>query len=898
MPIVELEDGQRLEVIPAEGQSLEQAVDDAVSAMSSSQGAGQMGRRQPIRQRPERFELSEAAGTLGQGAVTGLSRVAGAPVDLAAGALNLIPGVDIQRPVGGSEQISGAAGRFALPDEVRPALRPFARAGEVIGESLPIAAAPLVAAQAIRPAAQAGRMLSTPSTQGIAGTVVESARQAPGTFAGVETAGILGAAQGAAAAEALAPGNRLIGAGAEVAGGILTPGALASRVFGPASDQLRRGAASITEQGLQKAAGREISGVLDRAGEDPAEVAASLRRQNPYGLTSASMTESPTLTALERSLISKDPAASNALTQQYREAKAALNNEIVEAIREGSPEAFRAASQARQRYFESLVDERIALAERRSQGASEALAPDTPDAPAAAGPAVRAELDAAKADARKMETELWGKIPKKSAVPTDNLLDSHTRAREGLLVDDGQELPAPIESFVNRVMRQREGRTNQSRDITAGEMLSLRSQALEMAREMRGGANPKAGMARRLDIIADGVLADLSSLSGQEVDAARSFSRVLNEKFGPLRSVMGTTSSGGQQTPPELALQRSIGAGGQRGALAARQQREAVQPIETEFTSQIANAQRIEEVPRQQEQYVRGLIANTFNVNSGRVNPDKLAQFRRQNRELLQQFPELDQATASAESAERFAAQSVRKLNELKRNAERSTFARVASVENPSEVFASAIRGSNPVRDVGRMFTLARKGGDEAIRGARSSFLESAMNQASDAQGFIDGQRFNEIIDRHATAAVNNGVMSRQQVDQLKKVGDIAAQVRRTLTSDRRLEEQINNPSAMFDLFVSIAGANAGAASTLGKASGASLVVAGRTAARFRDWLIRAPNIKVANVVGELMENPKQLAAMLSQPNTARQRRSRDRQVNAFLIQMGLTGEEDDAETP
>ncbi|HEY7823652.1 MAG TPA: hypothetical protein VIG24_12495 [Acidimicrobiia bacterium] len=891
-------DGVRFEsdgpLSESELEELAQSVPQQASQGRAMSGAGQMGRRQFPQQSPDRFTVGEAAGTLGQGAVAGLAEVIGAPVDVLTAGANLIPGVDIERPVGGSEQLKQAAGRFSLPDDVRPALRPFAQAGRVIGGSAPIAAIPFgMAAQPAR----AGAMLPTPSTQGMLSTAAETARQAPRQFAMTEAASAGGAAAGAAGAEALFPGSMPAAIVGEVAGGIASPTAIMARTMGRLSDDFRRGFDTLTPEGIERATGRELQGLLERAGEPPLQVSARAARENPFGLTSAALTESPTLTALERSLISKDPAASNALLEQYRVSKAALNDEIIEAIRSGSPEALRGAAQARQRYFEDLVDARIALAETRAQGAADAIRPATADSPSAAGPAVRAEIEAARADARAMETELWEQIPQDVEVPTDSTIESYRRAREGLLVEDGESLPAPIEGFVNRAIRTAEGQSNQG-GITAGELLTLRSRALRLARDARSGMNPNPDLARRLDILADGIVGDLESVPGQAVDAARSFSRVLNERFGPVRQITGTSAGGGEMTSPELALQRSIGQGGPRGAVAARQQRESVEPIRTEFT-EMPETLRPQNVTAEQEQYIRGLLENTINVSSGRVNPDRLATFRRQNRDLLAQFPELDQATATAEAAERFAGRSVRALNDLRKSAETSAFARVAAVENPAEVFRSAIRGSNPNRDVARLFTLGRRGGPEAAAGARASFLESALEQSKDSSGFIRGDEFKQILERHATAAVNNGVMTQQQVRQLERVADVAEQVRRTMTSGQRLEEQISNPSAMFDLLASIAGANVGGMSALGQAAGAPIVLAGRGASAARNMLIRAPQLKVENFLIEALKDPQKLSWMLAQPTTARQRRMRDRQVNAFLVQIGLTeGAQDDAETP
>lgn len=872
MTVVDIEGIGRVDVTPGPGQSLEQAVDEIVSM-----------------QRPdaaESFTAGEAATATASGFNRGVARTLGAPVDLVNAGLSAV-GLGSDRPVGGSDFLIDQMQDVGIGRDVRPAVRPFQVAGEVAGAGASMAAVPLAAA---RVPAAAGQALATPSTTGAVRTIVDTAARNPGRFAATELSATGGAAVGGGAAAAAFPGNNVAQVAGEIAGGVTSPTAIVTRVAGRISDDFRRGFQTLTPAGQEAAAGREIRGLLTRSGEDADDVAATLAGGSEFGLTSAAASESPTLLALERSLITKDPQASNILREQYEAARGNLNETLAAAVRSGNPDAFRAAAQARRDYFDELVQARIALAEQRSQSATDALAPRAPGAPAAANSNVRNELADALSDAREMERQLWQQIPDDVQVTAEGSIAAVARASEGLLPTETLPVPAEIRTFLDDLSR----RGANGEPITSGEMVRLRSRALAFARDARGAVPPQADVARRLDIIADGALQDLSQVPGTAVDAARSFSAVLNERFtaGPAGRLLGLNRSGGDRVAPELALESTVGQGGPRGSLAAQRQRDAVEPIRTDFVEQLPTL-RPETITAEQEQFVRGILSSAVNANTGRVSPDRLNSLRRRNAELLDQFPELRDATATAEQAERVASSTVRALNERARSAQRAAFSRVAEVEDPSVAFTRSMASDNPTRDVGQLFSLARRGGEEAQQGARSAFIDAIVRR-SESGGYPDGAAIRDILRRHGQQAVDQGVMTQAEIQGLNRVADEADKVRSALGSNRRLEQEVANPSAMFELLASIAGANVGAASGLAQASGSSLILAGRGAAAARNALLRVPQIRVENVLAEALSDPQTMARLLQQPGNARQRRQIERQLNAFALQAGFTLEEDE----
>lgn len=878
MPTVDIEGIGKVSVEPAEGQTLAEAVDEIVAMQPQS----------------NRFSVGDAGREFARGANRAVAGIAGAPVDLMNAALGRgerflrggsapefgEPVFPVDRPFGGSESIRSlmdSAGMTTRRSE-NPDLAPFGVAGEVIGGGTLVAGAPLVGAA--RGAVAADNVLAP---------VINAARQNPGQFAAAETVSNVGAGIGGAGAAALAPdspGARMVG---EMAGGLSPTAMLLRSTNGIGSEIKRNLEALTTEAGRERAAGAELRRVLENQGEDPNAIAALAGQANPAGLPTAALTESPTLTALERTLIqSGDNASRNAINEQYRAARESLNADLARLEQSGNPEALRVAAQARSERYGALLDARIALAEQRAQRATEGVLPDSPDSPAAANVRVRQELDAARSEARQMENSLWERIPQDVEIAPRNTLEAAQEARGGLLVDDGETLPAPVESFLNRAQRLAEAGGNGA-PITSGELLTLRSRAQELARQYGGGATPNLDMARRLRIVADGATEDLAGLP--QAAEARAFSAEFNRRFGPVRSITGSQRSGLPSTAPELTLRSTLGQGGDAAAVAARQQREAVVPI-----GDMPPTQRAETIGREQEQYIRGLLRDAVDPNTGRVSAARLARFRERNRQLLEQFPNLRAATETAEQAERFAASTVRALRDRERQMQQTAFARVAGVEDPSVAFSRAMTSDNPSRDVAQLLNLARRTGE--VDGARSSFVSALVDQAVDRSGNLNGERFLELLNRHSARAVSSGVLSTEQLFLLNRIGRDAERLYAARTSPLRAEEEIANPSGTIDLLASIAGANAGSMSALGRASGAQLVVAQRGAAAARRLLGRTPQARITNVVTEALRDPQEMRALLVSPQNARQRRAATRQLNAFLIQMGIPTGEDDAENP
>lgn len=825
------------------------------------------------------------------GVNVGLANVLGAPVDVANALVGRVRGAMQPGHVPGQAPRSMAAAEPALGsahlrrlltemgagyqslEELPSSVRPLARAGEVVGESLPFAAAPLAAA---RTGAKGG-MLTRP--------MLEAARRNPGAFAATEMGGAVGAGMGAGAAETLFPGSRAAGMAGEVAGGVLSPVGRLTSAVRTANDSFRRISSTLSKSGRQSQAAKSLSEAIVSAGEDPAMLASGLGAPGDVpglDLTSAQKTASTALTGLEQKLARDIPELGNRLRERLRRTTEGFNRAYASAVEGGDSALLRTVSQERARWFSSLVEARVSAAEKRAFDETVGLRPTK--GRGEAGQTARGILEDALGDAREAERALWGDVPRDVQVPTDSLTGSYNVSREALLAEEA--LPAPVEAFMARVR-------NSPESINSGELLRFRSRLLAMQRNMRSSMNPDWTVHRALGDLASGALDDLAGVPG--TDDARAFSYQLNNLFsrGEVGKLMGFEPAGGGRIPPEMTLERGIGAGGTRGAVASRQMEQAAQ-----LEGLPGDLTRRTTLP-EQEEFIRNLATRAIDERTGRINPKALDSFKRENRELLRQFPDLTMQLGSAADAQALV-QTARKMQQQAQKAvqQRASFARVAQVEDPAQAVGAVLRGSNPLQEYNQLAKLARRDGAETLGGLRKATFDYLFSQATTPQGLISGRRIREILTRKPTDKTPNllqsmestGVVTPEQRRNLMRVVDEAEKVEGVIASGARIGEVMADVNALEDLLTRVIGANIGGAGTVGQISGAPLVAAQAGSSFARQLTQKIPVARTQEMLAQAVEDPQFMAALLNRSPNPRQKKDLARQINGWLLQTGIPG--------
>jgi hypothetical protein len=919
MPVYETSDGQRFEseepLTPAEIAEL------SGDALASSGDAGE-----------QSFGLREAAGAVGMGANQMLAETLGLPMNLYRSLVNLVPGENVIGRVPenlGTETVRSAMQSVGLNPtparEMPNELKPFGYAGEVLGATAPMMAAPLtasaspaafargtlgaqtsrlaaptesaVAAQAPAAATRLGRAgqavgrfaTNTPRAQGyVSPSIVESAAARPAEVFSAELGGALASAAGAAGAAGAAVQTSPEMAGIAAAGGeivgAMSPSSLLLRRVPQIARDLRRAyeASGLTKEGRLDAAAREIQSLVEREGGSAEMLARAASRDNPYGLTAGQLTGSPELIALENSLAGESASNAAAFRQTLDRSKALLEEEIDALVRAGDPESLRAAAQARSQYYDDVLNARVLRAQEQIEGATQSIAPSR--RPEEASRRAAEIMEEARREAREVESSLWRQYEPRPA-SVDNVSQAVRDLRAG-------DPDIAVPGRVRRLLRQAETGS----EISSRQLVNIRSELGEAAQSAR--ADGQVNSAQRLEGLRDALLQDLEAAGGPEYGNALAFSRAYNNQFRSenVEPLFRAGRQGETRIPPSEALARTQGRGGERGALEVEAQRRAVEPIETEAVAMLPT-QRAADLSAEQEQYLRSMLESTLDPATGQAMPNALARFRRDNRRLLELFPNVN--VEDAEEVIRAAQGSLGALERRRAGAARASFARVANVDPEAvpSVFRSALASDRASIEVARLFNAARRparGGvnQEALEGARSAFLRAAMDRASSGagvtQGVLNGQQFNETLRRHRRTLLESGAMTEDQYNRLIDMGKEADRVITALRNPDRLEDIVESPSAYSDLVFSALGANLGGMSIMGAATGAPLIMAGRGASALRNIGLGTPIQRVEEVFLEASRNPRLMADLLRRPTSRAAREANMARIRSYALNAGI----------
>lgn len=847
----------------------------------------------------------------------GLADVLGAPVDLATFGLNLIPGVDIQNPVGGSSQFRGlladaGIGYESIADLPRQQ-QPFAIGGETLGAAVPIAGGVGLAARGANLATRAAPTGS--AVRDLLSDVVSTAARRPGTTSATELGLATTAGVGGGLAETIAPGNELARFGGEVAGGLAPAAALATVGSG-----VKRGldvARSFTPSGRERLAAEVVQRRAVAEDIDPQQLATRLL-EGDESITSAQRVPESFIIELENTL----RRTNSDLDARLKEA----NSQVIDNIKD----AF-VGGRADPEIFSDALDAQINLKLQKARQSAARINPSSPDARSQANRIVRDALEGSLRDARKQESALWGRVDRDITVAPNSTLQAYKDVKQQLLEEEG--LPAPVEAFASRIKKilkqdtdltdadldaidrgvmsnteisdvigrmlsdvdspaSTATRAAQPKRVTSGDLLRFRSRLLSMSRDALSGENPSRALSRQLKILADGALEDLSNLDVFGVDDARQFSFALNQRYsrGDVGRLLEFDAQSAGRIDPDLTLESTIRRGGPAAAVASRDIQEAVSPLE-EF-----GRNQTPEVRAQIEEFLRDMARQTVTKSTGEIKPEALATFRANNREILRQFPELDNALKDAGTAARSAESYVRGVTAGSRTFQQvSALGDAIQVESaPKAVKAALGRFNRSTDQMDNIIAAARAGGDDAVAGLRTILMDELLDAAT-VKGNLSGKIMQSTAgqQRILDYLESKGVLDATRRENLKTLADTAARVEDYLTTRAGKQFDLGKTGPFEDFLIRVIGARIGALSFIGEASGATLVAAGAGSRALRSILSDMPALRVRDVLARAVEDPEFMALLLQKPTRVRARNARDTRILSYLLASGLVAEDE-----
>jgi hypothetical protein len=304
----------------------------------------------------------------------------------------------------------------------------------------------------------------------------------------------------------------------------------------------------------------------------------------------------------------------------------------------------------------------------------------------------------------------------------------------------------------------------------------------------------------------------------------------------------------------------------------------------------------------QQDRFLRGAVQSVLDPTTGRVNPNRLAAWQRQNASALERFPQLRSDLASAESAQRAFDRVEAITDKATRNVNKTLLARVAGVENVSGEVGRVLSGGNRAGEFSSLARTARKAGPEAVAGLRSATLESVFKNSTNQAGDFDFDRLAQQLlykgpsgrDANLLEMMRgNGVLDAAADERLRAILSRATRLNSALRTPAGVNQLVDDPDALTDFMTRVVGANVGGAA--GRGTGAPIVAAQAGSKVMRKFFEKLPAAKVEQVLVEAAENPRFMAMLLEKPKSAQQAQQLARQMNAFLYGAGITAVSDEA---
>lgn len=794
--------------------------------------------------------------------------------------------------------------------EIPEDLRPFAKAGEVFGETAALVAPIGLAANVAKGVNTVAQAAKT-TKKAVAGKpqraipaaiddVLESTAKNPGSAAAIELGMGVTPAIGAGVAEAEAPGDATASMYGQLAGA-MSPIAL-MKSLDLAGSGVRNAQSLFGRQGQEAAAAKAMQKAVAKSGGDKdAIIAASKAAQ--AGETTAQATGSTSIKEIENVLARANPDFAAKIAAQSDNAINVQNSKIRTVVDEADEAATIDALNTRLSKVTKGLDNLVGRAEAKAIEAQSSLRADNPQGDRiSAAKDARTILDDALKTARQAETNFWNKIPQKAQVnigensnfmakrkevmeeynmPAEDI-DEYWRVKFAL-----DEKTKAIKGNMSELQRKAKKMKDFKADtLPAGNLLKLRTQYLREARNVSSGSQPNYQKAAAYRILADGLLDDISrDVTGDAVTTARQYSKQLNDKFnrGYVGKVLGRTGKGDDAVSRGETLdQLSSG----NPAKQAKAQEDLM--AASEGNPQMMQAQK---------DFMNTFASAALNADNS-LNMTRFNSFLDRNKNVLRQLG-LEKELGTVQGKAKFA----KALQDQRKQADsfiqnKSIAARAVNTADLSKTIAQATAGTNRNEGISALVrTVKRTGSKEAMDGLRHSMFEHVIKQSS-MSGKLSGAKMDEALNSKVRGVslrevlVKEGLLNKGQVNGLDRM--VARLKQYEVAADnKQFSDVLPKEELIFDTLVRLGAAKAQSASPLAPSGGGAIVAAGAAVRAVRKFLVKNPIIKVQNIMTEAMSDPKLMATLLERPTSLKQQRNQVKRFYAALVSAGIFGATD-----
>jgi hypothetical protein len=608
------------------------------------------------------------------------------------------------------------------------------------------------------------------------------------------------------------------------------------------AEAIARGMMPMTQEGAFSVAKERIQGLA--GGTDRAqEMARRIGGENPLGLTPAQQTDDPNMLGLERAAAAENPEIRDRLIA--RDA-AAREEALAQVPGEGGEvrDAKRFFND-RLKSFKADMTNRVDTALQMGDEGIEAVGPRASEIGNATAMTnrIKAELQAQL----QQERALWDAVPVTAKVSVAASRDRAERLASELSRATAEDMP-PV---IRRLLLDEEGGLGE--ETTVRELHGLYSKLREVERSARAGTNQQRNTARIAGDVAEAILVDLGAVSGgspagRAINEARAFSRALHETFdqGAVGRILKRTIDGDEAMTPEAALSRTVGRGGAQAVADAEKIETAAPGAAEEVTD-----------------YLRGRFMDAAMSATGEFTPKQAATWLRQNRELLNRYPDLRaEMTRAVNNRSAAEALSQRAQARIKLADAQSPAARFALGQDEKSVLS--IIGANDPSDAARrvMATARKDTTGKAVAGVKAAFRDHLIGKAMTPDGMTGAALSAYLKDKNTLSAM------RQVFDgkELARIQRIASDLAKLDASAANVGQVIDAPAnGIIDMVVRVAAAKVGGAQG-GGTMGGSLQTANIAVNRARSFLRNLTNDRARQLLMDAVEDPELFKALLANP--------------------------------
>lgn len=477
--------------------------------------------------------------------------------------------------------------------------------------------------------------------------------------------------------------------------------------------------------------------------------------------------------------------------------------------------------------------------------------------------------------------------------------------------------------------------------INVGDLVNARRDMLRLAMdaEARGERANYAFYSK----FSEALLDDMDQVRNPAYDAARAFSKELNDSFtrtfaGDMRAV---TRAGADRIIPEILVSRAFS--GNADVINARMEQiqNAVNMLPRLHNQYVADfgpndprariledavnrsGERVVSTADAVERGTRLAAASAIDPATGKLNTARLSRWLNENEVLVNSIPGLRQDLENATRAQN-ALDLIQKQNsaietKLKKQA---TFTKFFD-ENPARVVSDALNSKNPAENFRRLVQAARTGmkspeeiarlkasgvevstqvNQDLVDALKSGIYDYAYMKAGGADKLDFQQYYDAFFKPTSTGRpsmgdilIDTGVMQRGELANVKKLLGEMSRVQSVMGNKQVLDQVLENSDLVEDLVLRVVGARMGA----GLAEGGSTLLAASAGSRMmRDMLDRMPNESVRQLLERAAQDPSFMVQLLRKGRSEQDKIRFARTLDGYLINTGLTAGEQEPEQP